>query len=674
VAQRAIGAADDRGDRTAGRHLRIGEGCETGRGRATATGAGQIRARASQEEEAMSDQISATSATGGSAVGPGSLAAVFVECVQRFGGQEAFRAPSAVGWTSLTWTQTAERARELAAGLLWLGVGREDRVAIAASTRLEWVLADLAVMLAGAATTTVYPNTQASDVAFILADSGSVVAIAEDAGQVAKLRAHRADLPALRMVVVIDPSGGGDVAGDDGWVIDLDELAERGRSYLVEHPTAVEDCVAGLRPEHLSTLIYTSGTTGQPKGVELTHANWIYLGQAVEESQIVRPDQLHFLWLPLSHVFGKLLLAAQLRIGFATAVDGRIERIVDNLAEIRPAFMAAAPRVFEKVHARVTSTAMGEGGLKAKIFTWAFGIGTQAVRLEQAGRPVPAFLALQRSLADRLVFTKIRARLGGNIETLVSGSAALAPQIAEWFAAAGLPIMEGYGMTEASGGSFVNRHGAVRIGSVGPAFAGTEARIAEDGEILLRSPGVMRGYHNLVLETAKVLGGEGWLATGDVGEIDADGFLRITDRKKDLVKTSGGKYIAPSAIEGSLKAASPLIGQVVVLADGRRFPSALITLDADALASWCRENAADAGDAPGDERIRALVQAAVDQVNASLNRWEKIKQFRILPRELDVDSGELTPSLKVKRAVVAQRYADVIQVMYTQAYTRAEER
>lgn len=598
--------------------------------------------------------------------GSESLAAVFLGCVDRYPGREAFRAPSVGGWSSLTWAQTAERARELAAGLLALGLGREDRVAIASSTRFEWVLADLAVMLAGGATTTVYPNTQASDVAFIVADSGSVIAFAEDAVQLAKLREHRADLPALRAVVLIDPTGADDVRGDDGWVLDLGGLAERGRAHLAEHPSAVDEVVAGLRPDHLSTLIYTSGTTGRPKGVELTHENWIYLGRAVEEARIVRHDQLHFLWLPLSHVFGKLLLATQLRIGFATAVDGRIDRIVENLAEIRPDFMAAAPRIFEKVHARVTSMAAGEGGPKAMIFTWAFDVGTRCVRLEQAGRPVPLHLSVQRLLADRLVFTKIRARLGGNIKTLVSGSAALAPQIGEWFAAAGLPILEGYGMTEASGGSLVSRHGAVRIGTVGRPLTGTEVRIAEDGEILLRSPGVMRGYHNLPEETAAVLVGDGWLATGDVGEIDGDGYLRITDRKKDLVKTSGGKYIAPSAVEGALKAASPLIGQVVVVADGRKFPGALVGLDPDALASWSEANGVDVADAPGDARVRALVQAAVDQVNASLNRWETIKQFRILPRELDVDSGELTPSLKVKRAVVARKYAELIEDMYAE--------
>jgi long-chain acyl-CoA synthetase len=611
---------------------------------------------------------------------PESLAEVFLGCVKRYPDHEAFRVPAPSGWTSLTWAQTADQAKELAAGLLTLGVGPQDRVAIVSATRLEWVLADLAVMLAGGATTSVYPNTHARDVAYILSDSGSVVVFVEDIVQLAKLRAHRTDLPRLRAVILIDspdvdPSSADDqtpaisddlLDSDDGWVLDLKALAERGRAHLTGRPTALDETVAGLRPESLSTLIYTSGTTGQPKGVELTHGNWVYLGQAVEEAQLVGQDQLQFLWLPLSHVFGKLLLAAQMRIGFATAIDGRIDKIVENITELRPTFMAAAPRIFEKMHSRVTTMVADEGGLKAMIFNWSFAIGIRCVRLKQADRAVPPHLHLQRWIADRLVFTKIRARLGGNIRTLVSGSAALAPQVGEWFAAAGLPILEGYGMTEAAGGSVINRHDAVKIGTVGLPLPGTEVRIADDGEILLRSPGVMRGYHNLPQATADVFVGDGWFATGDVGEVDTDGYLRITDRKKDLVKTSGGKYIAPTAIEGSLKVASPLVGQAVVLADGRHFPGALISLDTDALADWAQTNGVTTKDAHHDERVQALVQAAVDKVNASLNRWEKIKQFRILPRELDVESGELTPSLKIKRSVVVRHYAETIEQMYAE--------
>jgi long-chain acyl-CoA synthetase len=549
--------------------------------------------------------------------------------------------------------------------LVALGVGVEDRVAIAAATRVEWVLADLGVLLAGAATTTVYPNTRTDDVAFILADSGSVVVVAENAEQVAKVAEHRADLPGVRAVVVIDPDGV-DLAGSDGWLLSLDDLAERGRAQLAQAPGTIEERVAQLTPDRLQTLIYTSGTTGRPKGVQLTHGNWLYIAEASERIEVLTPQHLQFLWLPLAHVFAKLLLAAQLRIGFATAVDGRIDKIVENLAIIKPTFMAAAPRIFEKVYARVNSTAKAEGGAKAKIFDWAFGVGLECVRHEQAGRPVPALLGLQRAVADKLVFTKIRERLGGRLEVLVSGSAALAPQIAEWFAAAGLPICEGYGMTECGGAAFVNRPGKVRIGTVGQALPGTEVKIADDGEILLRSRGVMRGYHHLPEQTAEMLVEGGWLATGDVGELDADGFLKITDRKKDLVKTSGGKYIAPSAIEGSLKAANPLIGQAVVIADGRNFASALITIDTDAATAWATSNGKDVAAVVSgrDEHVHAEIRTAVETVNGSLNRWETVKEFRILSRELTVESGELTPSLKIKRAVVIRNHSAVIEEIY----------
>jgi long-chain acyl-CoA synthetase len=595
-----------------------------------------------------------------------SVAATFLDTARRRAGAEAFRSPTADGsWSSLTWARTAERARELGAGFLALGIGVEDRVAIACATRIEWVLADLGVLVAGGATTTVYPNTRPEDVAFILADSGSVVVVAEDAVQLEKVQAHRADLPAVRHVVLVDPAGI-DVAGSDGFLLTLDDLAERGRELLATTPSAVDDRVAQLTPQHLATLIYTSGTTGKPKGVELTHDNWLYIGEATEAIRVLHEDHLQFLWLPLSHVFAKLLVAAQVRVGFATAIDGRIDKIVENLAVIKPTFMAAAPRIFEKVHARVNSTAKAEGGAKAKIFDWAFGVGLECVRHEQAGRGVPTLLGLQRAVADKLVFTKIRERLGGRLEVLVSGSAALAPQIAEWFAAAGMPICEGYGMTECGGAAFVNRPGKVRIGTVGQALPGTEVKIADDGEILLRSRGVMRGYHHLPEQSAEMLVEDGWLATGDVGELDADGFLKITDRKKDLVKTSGGKYIAPSAIEGSLKAANPLIGQAVVIADGRNFASVLITIDTDAATAWATSNGKDveAVVTGRDEHVHAEIRTAVETVNGSLNRWETVKEFRILSRELTVESGELTPSLKIKRAVVVRNHAAVIDEIY----------
>ncbi|HWL72897.1 MAG TPA: AMP-binding protein, partial [Burkholderiaceae bacterium] len=361
-------------------------------------------------------------------------------------------------------------------------------------------------------------------------------------------------------------------------------------------------------------------------------------------------------------------VAAQLQIGFATAIDGRIDKIVENLAEVKPTFMAGAPRIFEKVHARVVQTAKGEGGAKAKIFDWAFSVGQEVSRREQQGLSAVGLLKVQHTLADRLVFHKIRARLGGNMRYLVSGSAALSREVAEWFHSAGLLVLEGYGLTETSAGTCLNRPGNWKFGTVGEPLPGSEVKIAPDGEILVRGPGVMSGYHQMPQQTAEVLDGDGWFATGDVGEIDEGGRVRITDRKKDLVKTSGGKYIAPSIIEARLKALCSITGQVLVHADRRNFASALITLDPDTSAQWAEQNGiiGDYQSVSQHEQARAFVQASIDELNATLNRWETIKKFRILDHEFAVETGELTPSLKIKRKVVESMYEDVLDSMYAE--------
>jgi len=576
-----------------------------------------------------------------------SVGACFLAQAGRAPHAPAFRAPNETdtGWLTLTWSETARRATDLAAGLLALGVLAEDRVAIAGSTRLVWILADLAIALAGAATTTVYPSTNAEGVGYILADAGAVVVFAEDRDQLAKIRASET---AVRHVVLFD----GDADAADDSVLTLAQLALLGRRHLREDADAVVKSVRAVGRDQLATIIYTSGTTGRPKGVELTHANWLYLGAAVASEDVVRPDHVQFLWLPLSHVFGKLLLAAQYETGFVTAVDGRIDRIVDNLPIIRPTFMAAAPRVFEKIHARVVSMVTAQGGMRKALFDWAIAVGVDAVRRRSAGRAT-VLQRMQLFVADRLVFARIRRGFGGRIEYLVSGSAALSPQIAEWFAAIGLAINEGYGLTETTGAAFVNRPGDIRIGTVGQPFPGTEVRIADDGEIMLRGPGIMRGYHGLPEQTAEVIDADGWFATGDIGEVDADGFLKITDRKKDLVKTSGGKFIAPALIESAVVATCPLVSQAVVVADGRNFVSILLTIDPEVR-----------GDLP-DDAVSTAVEQAITEVNCRLNRWETIKQYRILPRDLTVESGELTPSLKVKRAVVLRNYAETIEGIYS---------
>jgi long-chain acyl-CoA synthetase len=575
--------------------------------------------------------------------------------------REAFRYPEGDGWRSVSWRLVGERVRRVAAGLLALGISPEDRVAIASSTRYEWVLADLGIMCSGAATTTVYPATGPEDLRFILADSQSRIIFAEDDAQVDKIRAHRGELPALGKVVTFDGRSDGD------WVMRLADLELLGEELLARRPDAVETAVGELGPGSLATLIYTSGTTGRPKGVRLAHGCWTYEGAAIDALGLLDADDVQYLWLPLSHAYGKVLLCAQLAVGFASAVDGRIDRLVDNLAVVRPTFMGAAPRVFEKVHGRVVTTVHEQGGPNAKIFDWAFRVGIEVSRLRQQGKQPTGRLVLQHKLADLLVFHKLRDRFGGRLKYFVSGSAALNRDVAEWFHAAGMLILEGYGLTETSAGTTINRPDRYRPGTVGLPLPGTQIRIAEDGELLVKGPGVMRGYQNLPEQTAQVLSPDGWLRTGDIGTIE-DGFVRITDRKKDLIKTSGGKYVAPQAIEAQFKAICPYAAHLVVHGDRRNYITALVTLDPEAISAWAEQHGLvgrSYQQIVTSQAAADMVQAYIDQLNARLNRWETIKRFAILPTDLTVEDGELTPSLKLKRKAVETRYAEVLDSLYT---------
>jgi long-chain acyl-CoA synthetase len=601
---------------------------------------------------------------------PQSLGRLFFDRVRSTPTREAYRYPQGEDWASVTWGQTGDRVRRIAAGLIALGVEPEQRVGIASNTRYEWILADLAIMSSGAATTTVYPSSMAEDVAFILGDSDSRVVFAEDATQVAKVREHRESLPALSKVVVIDDGGepvtGGEPGAEDNWVITLADLESLGADLLDTEPQAVQSRVDATRPDHLATLIYTSGTTGRPKGVRLPHSAWTYESAGVQALDILTPDDIQFLWLPLSHSFGKVLLSAQLAVGFPTAVDGRVDKIVDNLAVVRPTFMGAAPRIFEKAHARIVTMVAAEGGIKKRLFDRAFAVGLQVGKLRREGTKVPPLLAVQHKVFDLLVFAKIRARFGGRLRFFVSGAAALDRDIAEWFHAAGILILEGYGLTETSAGTCINLPDHYKFGTVGRPFAGSEFKVADDGELLIKGPGVMDGYHNQPAATAEALV-DGWLHTGDIGEIDEDGFIRITDRKKDLFKTSGGKYVAPQIIESGFKAVCPYASQFVVQGNERSFVSALVTLDADALGEWANQHGL-AGRSYAEivtsDAARQMVQGYVDELNARLNRWETIKRFVILERDLSVDEGEITPSMKVKRKVVESHYRDRIDALY----------
>jgi long-chain acyl-CoA synthetase len=601
---------------------------------------------------------------------PRNVPELFLDRVGRTPHREAFRFPAAGGWRSLTWVEVEERVRAVAGGLRALGLAPEQPCAILASTRIEWILADFGVLFAGGATTTIYPSSTADECAFILGDSRAAVAFAENDDQVQKLEARRSELPGLRHVVTFD---GAPTA--DGWVMTLADLEAKGRAWDAAHPGAFEERAAEIRPDALATVIYTSGTTGRPKGVELAHSAWIAQSRSIEQSRFLdHPDCFQFFWLPLAHVFGKMIGTAQLRIGFPTAVDGRIDKIVENLAATRPTFVCAVPRIFEKVHAKVLQSARDGGPVKAAMFRWALGVGLEWSRLVRAGRRPGAALAAQRLVADRLVFEKVRRLFGGRLRFFVSGSAPLSRDIAEFFDAFGVVILEGYGLTESAAATHANLPWARKLGTVGTPFAGIDVRIAEDGEILMRGPWIMKGYRGLPEQTAEALDADGWLHTGDVGFVDSEGYLGITDRKKDLIKTSGGKYVAPTELESKLKALSPWIGQVLVHGDRRNYVTALVTLDPEAIQRFAAERGLagrTVAELARDPAVKALVQRDVDRLNATLPRFATVKRFTILPREFQEAEGEVTPSQKLKRKAIEKRFRPELDAMYPEPVTAA---
>ena len=595
----------------------------------------------------------------------GTVGEMFLARVAETPDRDAFYYPELPSeeWKTLKWKEVDERVRAISGGLMALGIDHEERVAILSATRVEWVLADIGILCAGAATTTIYPSNTPEECAFILVDSETRIVIAEDDSQVDKLIEVRDQIPHVFKVVTLQGS-----TSDDGWVITLKALEAVGRDYNRQNPTAFTDRIAATRSDHLATLIYTSGTTGMPKGVELLHDCWTYTGEGMEALAMFEMEtERQFLWLPMSHSFGKVLEAAVIQMGIPTAVDGRIPKIVENLSIIKPTFMAAAPRIFEKVYNKVVTGAQDSGGVKLRIFRWSLDVGRQVSAIQQKGGIPGPLLELKRRIADRLVFSKLRELFGGRIRFFISGSAPLSRDMAEFFHAAGILICEGYGLTESSAASVVNTPENFRFGTVGKPLPGTEVKIAEDGEILLRSRGVMRGYRGLEQTNAETLQ-EGWLLTGDIGEVDSDGFLRITDRKKDLIKTSGGKYVAPQALESRLKALCPYLSQVLVHGNTRNFCSALVTLDAESIPKWAEDHGLEGrslADLSKEPAVIELVQQAVNTLNGEQPSYSTIKRFAVLEREWSIEEGELTPSLKVKRKAVESNNKAVLDGFYS---------
>jgi long-chain acyl-CoA synthetase len=571
-----------------------------------------------------------------------------------------------------------ERIRDLSLGFGALGLAPGERVAIVSESRPEWTITDLAVLAAGGVTVPVYPTLSAAQARQILTDSGARFAVVSTAEQAAKIQQVRHQAPALEGVFVMEqapalPAGTPLTQSAlesmiDASVVALADLAARGHARIVSDRGSArefEERVASVEPDHLATLIYTSGTTGEPKGVMLTHANIVANIRSTQGLFAIGPDDVALSFLPLSHSFERLVVYLYLSKGVTVIFAESLETVARDIPKVRPTMMTGAPRVYEKLYARVLETGQQATGLKRKIFDRALAVGAARSRRLLQGRQPGVLTRLQYGLFDRLVFSKIRERLGGRVRYLVSGSAPLPVHIGEFFHAAGLLIVEGYGLTETAPVLTVNPPEAPRFGTVGKAVPDVELRLAEDGEILARGPNVMKGYYNKPDATAEVLE-DGWFHTGDIGAIDADGYLTITDRKKDLIVTSGGKNVAPQPIETALKQ-HPLVAEAVLLGDRQRFVSALIAPDFPTLERRLRDLDRPVEDHEALARrpdVRGLYQEIINALNRDLAPYEQIKRFALLPAEFSIGGGELTPTMKVKRGVVEDRWKEAIAELY----------
>jgi len=566
-------------------------------------------------------------------------------------------------WKSVTYGEAVIRGEQIAAGLADLGVKKQDRVAIISSNRLEWALIDYAAQSLGAILVPIYPSLLKEQVQYILNDSESLVVFALDNTQTDKIDAVRENLKTTKHFILIDEKNS---RLKDPWV-GLEVLTERGVAFLEKQPDYVTNANKEVKEDDWATIIYTSGTTGEPKGAILTHKNLLSNVEAGLQCLSVSSDDDFLSFLPLSHVFERmaghfLAFYASCTIAYAESIDA----VPVNMGEIKPTIMASVPRLYEKMYARVLDNVEMGSPVKQKIFHWAVKVGREYVNRQQYGRKIGSALQFKRNLAFKLVFSKLAERVGGRIRFFISGGAPLSPEIAEFFGAAGLLILEGYGLTETSPLISVNRLNKFRYGTVGPVAPGVEVKIAEDGEICARGPNIMVGYYKKEAETKEVIDDEGWFHTGDIGLIDEDGFLKITDRKKNIIVTSGGKNIAPAPIE-NIMITSKYIEQFMMLGDNRKFCSAVLVPSEENLKKWADAKGLQYSGyqelvkLPG---VEDLIRSEIDRLSAGLASYETIKKFVIAREPFSIESGELTPSLKIKRKAVLEKYADEIEALY----------
>jgi long-chain acyl-CoA synthetase len=543
-------------------------------------------------------------------------------------------------WQEVSWAEAGRRVEEIANGLLALGVGKGDAVAIVGWTRLEWALVDFAVGLIGAVGAAVYPSSSSADCAYIVRHSDATVAVVEDELQRAKIDEHRSTLPNVQHVVSF---------------AELDGLAARGRDYAAANPTALDKAAAAVSEDDLFTYIYTSGTTGPPKGCMIRHRNYYAMAdESARANGFILAEDVMLLYLPLAHNFGRLMHLLGPYVGFTLAFCPDPYAVAEALPGVRPTVFPSVPRIYEKIHTNVVARFDEATGLRRALIDWALKVGRRASALRLEGGSLPPVLALQHRLADRLVYSKVKGRLGGRFRVGVSGGAPLAGEIAEFFHALDILILEGYGLTECTTAATVNRINRFRFGTVGLPLPDVELRLESDGELLIRSPTVFAGYYKDEEATREVLADDGWLRSGDIAEIDAEGFVRITDRKKDIIVTAGGKNVSPQNLENELKTA-PVISQALVIGDRRPYIAALITLDPEEIERWRRA---------GGEDADALVQGIVDRVNDNHSRFEQIKRFAILQRDFSAEEGEVTPTMKLRRGICAEHFGAEIEALY----------
>ncbi|MCA9705784.1 MAG: long-chain fatty acid--CoA ligase [Myxococcales bacterium] len=581
-------------------------------------------------------------------------------------------------WVERRWKDLETRVDHIGAGILGaLSLGPGDSVGLLGQTSEDWIACDFAALSVGLQTVPIYASLHAEEVGYAHVDTKIKLVIVDDGDQLDKIRAMRggfeffgttyeADQVVLRHIVVIDPTG---IEPADDWE-SLADLEARGREQLAERREDMKRRREGADPDEIATYTYTSGTTGPPKAVIQTHDNHLSMARAVEEAGVLHEQMREgglFLFLPLAHSFGRLIQFAGPYLDLPLVISS-IPTLAEDAREVHPGFFPSAPRVYEKMKSKIETAVAGAPPMRQKLFHWALGVGTKTVPYRTTGRPVPLWLGLQHRLADKLVLSKLRARLGlDRAYALLSGSAPLDSDVHTFFLACGLDLLEAYGLTETCPGLTSNLPGNIKIGTVGKALPGVRIKIADDGEILAKGPNITQGYLNRPEATREAFDDDGWFCTGDLGRQDADGFIAITGRKKELIKTSGGKYVAPAKIEGQLKGL-PIVQEAVVVGDRRNFCVSLIALDPEELDDWAKQQGIEAK--PDDPKVRKALEDHVAKVNDGLASFETIKYWRVTPEPMTVDNGMLTASLKVKRKVVEERYADMIDDMYAAAKKR----